>query len=154
MARRPVAGKERPVCPGCGYVAYPDPKVAACTIAVQEGRIVLVQRSIEPGRGKWTFPGGYVDRGETVEDAARRETLEETGLAVALEGLVGVYSYPSSPVVVVVYRARVTGGQLQLLPECLDARFFRPGEIPVAELAFPSTRDALATFLQGRQTPA
>lgn len=154
MARRVVAGKERPACPGCGYIAFPDPKVAACTIPVLDGRLVLVQRSIDPGRGKWTFPGGYMDRGETVEDAATRETLEETGLTVALDGLLGVFSYATSPVVVVVYRARVTGGRLEVMPECLDARFFCPAEIPASELAFPSTEQALAAYLKERQTPA
>ncbi len=149
MALRLVAGKDRPVCPTCGHVAFPDPKVAACTIPVMDGRIVLVRRSIQPARGKWTFPGGYMDRGETVEAAAIRETLEETGLTVALRGLVGVYSQPTSPVVVIVYSARVTGGTLAVMPECMDARAFRPGEIPLGELAFPSTGQALTEFMSG-----
>lgn len=146
--RRPVAGKERDTCPACGYIAFPDPKVAACTIPVSGGRLVLVRRAIEPGKGKWTFPGGYMDRGETVEEAAVRETLEETGLTVELERLVGVYSYHTSPVVVIVYAARVTGGTLQVMDECMDARLFLPEEIPFPELAFSSTVQALNDFLR------
>lgn len=144
-----MGGKDRPTCPACGFVAYPDPKVAAGTIPVQGGRLLLVQRAIEPARGKWTFPGGYMDRGETVEGAAIRETCEETGLAVTLAGLLGVYSYPTSPVVVIVYAARVAGGALQVSDECLDARFFAAAEIPWSDLAFPSTRDALRDCVAG-----
>src|SRR6185503_4456074 len=74
---------ERLVCPGCGFVFYQDPKVAACTISMVDGGIVLVKRSIEPALGKWVFPGGFVDRGEPVPVAAVRETLEEVRLKVS-----------------------------------------------------------------------
>src|SRR5262249_3365344 len=74
-------------CPGCGFVFYQDPKVAACTIAMVDGGIVLVKRAIEPALGKWVFPGGFVDRGEPVHSAAIRETLEEVKLKVSLLGV-------------------------------------------------------------------
>ena len=73
---------KRRVCGSCSFIFYDDPKVAACTIPVIQGKILLLQRGIEPGYGKWVFPGGFLDRGERVEDAAIRETLEETGLTV------------------------------------------------------------------------
>ena len=90
----------------CGFVFYLDPKVAVGTIiGMPDGRIVLVRRAIEPGFGLWVFPGGYVDRGEDVRLAAVREAREEAGIDVRLDELVGIYSYPGSTPVVIVYRA-------------------------------------------------
>ena len=106
-----------------------------------------MRRNINPSKGKWTFPGGFVDWGETVTGAALRETQEETGFRVDLDGLVGVYSYPGAPVVIVVYRARVVGGALQLSDEIQELAWLVPDEIPWDELAFPSTREALRDFL-------
>lgn len=146
----PPDGKTQPVCRACRFIFYVDRKVVAGTIVWSGGRLLLTRRAIHPAFGKWTFPGGYVDWGEQVEAGARRETLEETGLAVDLEGLVGVYSYADSPVVVVVYRARVTGGSLRLCHENDCAAWVTAAEIPWTELAFPSTRAALADFLDGR----
>ncbi len=143
----PPDQKEEAVCSACGFVFYLNPKVVAGTIPAENGRILLVRRNINPSKGKWTFPGGFVDWGETVAGAALRETLEETGLRVDLGGLVGVYSYPEAPVVIVVYRARVAGGALRLSPETQEFAWLAPGEIPWEDLAFPSTRQALNDFL-------
>ena len=135
------------VCEGCDFVYYLDQKVVAGTIPLEDGRILLTRRAIHPAHGKWTFPGGYVDWGETVEAAALRETWEETGLTVELGGLVGVYSYPISPVVIVVYGARVLDGTLTLCHENDRLEWIAPAEIPWPELAFPSTGAALRDFL-------
>jgi len=143
----PPDQKEEAVCSTCGFVFYLNPKVVAGTIPAEDGRILLVRRNINPSKGKWTFPGGFVDWGETVMGAALRETLEETGLRVDLDGLVGVYSYSDAPVVIVVYRARVAGGALQLNHEIQEFAWLSPGEIPWDDLAFPSTRHALRDFL-------
>ncbi len=143
----PPDQKEEAVCSTCGFVFYLNPKVVAGTIPAEDGRILLVRRNINPSKGKWTFPGGFVDWGETVVGAALRETLEETGLRVDVDGLVGVYSYPDAPVVIVVYRARVAGGALQLNHEIQEFAWLSPGEIPWDDLAFPSTRQALSDFL-------
>ena len=137
---------QRLVCTSCDFVFFLDPKVATGCIVEQDGGIVLLRRAIEPGYGKWVFPGGYVDRGERVEDAAVREMEEESRLRVRLTGLVGVYSYPGRPVVVVVYTGLVLGGRLEAADEALDARTFAPREIPWRELAFSSTYDALADY--------
>ncbi|MEQ1911011.1 MAG: NUDIX domain-containing protein, partial [Vicinamibacterales bacterium] len=93
----------RLVCGRCDFVFYLDPKVAVGTIVrLDSHRLVLVRRAIEPGYGKWVFPGGYVDRGEPLVDAAIREAREECGLEVRLDGLVNVYSYAGrTPVIVV-----------------------------------------------------
>jgi len=145
----------RLVCTKCGFILYLDPKVAVGTIitagiAAGDNRIVLVRRAIEPGYGLWVFPGGYVDRGEEVTAAARREAREEAGLEVRLDGLVNIYSYPGRPLIIIVYSATIIGGELCTDDECLEARLFAPEDIPWTELAFRSTHDALRDYLAGR----
>ena len=138
----------RRVCQGCSFIFYDDPKVAACTIPVMEGKLVLLKRGIEPSYGKWVFPGGFLDRGEQVEAAAIRETWEEVNLKVTINRLLNVYSYPGYPVIVVVYLADIIGGELQAMDETLEVGVFTPEEIPWDELAFMSTRDALQDYLK------
>ena len=138
----------RLVCVGCHFVFYLDPKVAVGAIAARDDGIVMLRRAIEPGYGKWVFPGGYVDRGETLEAAVRRETMEEVNLEIRVDRLVNAYSYSGRPVVVIVYAAEVTGGTLRGGDEALEVRLFRPADIPWEELAFQSTREALRDFLE------
>ena len=138
----------RLVCAACGYVFYLDPKVAACTISMIDGGIVLLRRSIEPAVGKWVFPGGFVDRGESVAAAAVRETKEEVNLKVSLTGILDVYSFPQSPVVVIVYAAEVVGGELFACDECDEVQVFPPEKLPWADLAFESTRAALRDYVR------
>lgn len=142
--------RPRPVCTVCGHVVYLDPKVAVGAIVAHDGGLVLLKRGIEPGYGKWVFPGGFVDRGETLEEAAARETLEEVGLEVVTDGLLGAYSYREFPVVVVVFAARVTGGRLAAGDETLEAKTFAVDRLPWDELAFPSTKQALAAYVKHR----
>ncbi len=155
-ARLLKAGEpHRLVCTKCGFILYLDPKVAVGTIitadvATGDNRIVLVRRAIEPGYGLWVFPGGYVDRGEEITAAARREAREEAGLEIRLDGLVNIYSYPGRPLIIIVYSATRIGGELCTDEECLEARLFSPEEIPWTELAFRSTHDALRDYLGGR----
>lgn len=139
--------RQRLVCTACGRITYLNPKVAACAIPLLGRRILLVRRAIEPGWGKWVFPGGYVDLGETLQEAALREVWEETGVRLTLERLLGAYSYRDSAVVVVVYVGRVVEGEPVAGDECLEVRAFEPEQLPWAELAFRSTRDALRDFL-------
>jgi len=140
---------ERPVCSSCGFVYYIDPKVAVGTIITDEhGRVVLVRRAIEPGYGKWVFPGGFIDRGETVEAAARREAREECGLDVRLERLLNIYSYPGNAVIIITFAATVVGGCLGCDDEGLEAQLFEPDAIPWDELAFRSTKEALEEFFR------
>ena len=139
---------ERLVCSLCGFVFYQDPKVAACTISMVDGGIVLVKRAIEPALGKWVFPGGFVDRGESVPAAAVRETLEEVKLKVSLLGVLDAYSFPPHEVVVIVYAADVVHGAPEVGDEALAVHCFAPEDIPWEELAFESTRAALRDYVR------
>jgi len=139
---------KRLVCESCSFIFYQDPKVVAGTVFTLDGGIVLLKRGVEPALGKWVFPGGYVDRGESVRDAAVRETKEECQLEVKLGPLLNVYSYPRSPNVIVVYTAEVVGGELAAADESLEARIFSRQEIPWDELGFDSTRDALRDYVK------
>jgi ADP-ribose pyrophosphatase YjhB (NUDIX family) len=138
----------------CGFVFYLDPKIAVGTIIrTDSGGLVLVRRAIEPGYGKWVFPGGYVDRGEMLTTAAIREAREECGLNVRLEGLVNIYSYAGRTPVIVVYAATVVGGTLSADDECLEAGEYSGEGIPWDDLAFQSTRDGLRDYLAGLLHP-
>ena len=145
----PPDHREQKVCSRCRFIFYLNPKVVAATIPEQDGATLLTRRSINPGRGLWTFPGGFVDFGETVTDAARRETFEETGLEVDLTGLLNVYTYPDAPVIIV-YTARVIGGTLTTCDENDALEWVAPERIPWDALAFQSTREALREWVAGR----
>jgi ADP-ribose pyrophosphatase YjhB (NUDIX family) len=136
-------------CPACGYGAYYNPKPVACGIVRRDDRIVLMRRATEPGRGRWTMPGGFVDLGESVPQAARREIAEELAIEAEIGDLVGVYSSPSDRVVVVVYAAEALG-EPRTTEEALEVKAFAPDEIPWQELAFWSDEQALREYLAAR----
>ena len=149
-----VGEPDRLVCTRCEFVFYLDPKVAVGTIIrTASDRIVLVRRAIEPGYGKWVFPGGYVDRGETLVNAAVREAREECGLDVRLDGLVNIYSYAGRTPVIVVYAATAIGGAMCIDDECLEAAEYTTDAIPWDALAFRSTSDGLRDYLAGLVHP-
>ena len=139
---------ERLVCTRCLFVMYLNPKVAAGTVVEHKGGIVLLRREIDPRAGFWVHPGGFVDRGETLEQAAIRETREEVGLEVEILGLLGAFSFHDSEVVVVTYAARTISGEPTVGDESLEVRTFDPQQLPWDELAFPSTRLALKEYLR------
>jgi ADP-ribose pyrophosphatase YjhB (NUDIX family) len=137
-------------CESCGYRAFYNPSpVAAAIPRDDDGRIVLLRRAFEPGAGRWTFPGGFVDLGESVEAAARREAREELCLDLELEGLVGVYSRAEDRIVLVVFAARSHGVPRET-EEAVEVRAFAPDELPWDELAFWSTARALRDLLTSR----
>lgn len=139
---------ERLVCGSCGFVFYQGPKLVAASIFELDGGIVLIQRDIEPGYGKWTFPGGFVERGEVAEAAARREALEESGLEIEVGEVVGLYSYEGQMPAIAVFAGRVTGGAPQALDETMAVEVFPREGLPWGKLAFPSTEEALKDYLR------
>jgi ADP-ribose pyrophosphatase YjhB (NUDIX family) len=139
---------ERLVCEECGFVFYQGPKLVAGAIFELERGIVLIQRDIEPGYGMWTFPGGFVERGERAEAAAEREVLEETGLEIEVRDIVGLYTYEGEVPAIAVFAAEVTGGEPTPLDETMDVRSFPRDGLPWAEMAFPSTEHALKDYLR------
>lgn len=141
----------RLVCSQCDFVFYLDPKVVACSIVEMDGKIVLLKRAIDPQKGKWVLPGGYVDRGEEVTSAAIRETQEECGLRTRIDRLLGVYSYPGRPAVVVVYVASYLSGDLIAGDETDAFGLYGTKDIPWARLAFQSTVDALKDYEKQRR---
>ena len=142
-------------CEHCGYAAFYNPKPVAGAIPREpDGRLWLLRRGFDPSAGLWTFPGGFVDLGESVDMAARREAREELEIDVELAELVGVYSRPEDRVVLVVYAARISGGDPRPTAEAPEIRAFAPGEIPWDELAFWSTGQALRDLLDGGPPPA
>ena len=140
---------ERLVCGECGFVFYLGPKLVVGAIFELDGGIVLIQRSIEPGYGKWTFPGGFVERGEVAESAAEREALEEAGVEIEVTGIVGLYTYEGQIPAIAVFSARATGGEPAPLDETMAVRRFPRDELPWSEMAFPSTEQALKDYLRG-----
>ena len=116
-------------------------QIGANTIVEHSSGVLLVRLNYGPRDGRWALPGGLVEADETATEAAVRETEEETGFSVALDGLLATWMRPGFPILVVIYRAHITGGVLRVAPdEASEARFFpREGLPPLEELAWPST---------------
>jgi ADP-ribose pyrophosphatase YjhB (NUDIX family) len=134
-------------CPSCGFIMFFNPKPVAAAIPRDlDGNVVLLRRGFDPSAGLWTFPGGFVDLGESVADAAVRETREEIGVDATLDGLVGVYSRATDRVMLVVYAATIADAP-QTTAEAPEVRAFAPSELPWDEMAFWSTTAALRDAL-------
>ena len=145
LLERTVFGEARPACPDpeCGFVLFLEPKLVAVVVVEHKGEILLGRRAMQPSLGLWSFPGGYVNRFEKVEEAALREVKEETNLDVTLDGLLGVYSEKGNPVVLLVFRAvpvsaEAIKGMHSQPEEVSELAFFDPTQLP--EMAFPSER--------------
>ena len=151
VSEREVGGRLRPHCFACELTFFADPKVAAGVLVIQDGKVILQRRAIDPGRGRWSFPSGYVERGEQVEDAASREVFEETGIQVRLTHLLGVYSQRNNMVVLTVYLGEPVGGTLTTCEENDAVAFFAPDELP--ELAFPHDEQIIAAWRSGAGIP-
>lgn len=130
-------------CATCDFVMFFNPKpVAAAIPQTADGEIILLRRGFDPGAGLWTFPGGFVDLGESVPEAAKREVREEICIDVEITRLVGVYSRATDRVLLVVYAATALGAP-QATDEAPEVRAFRPDALPWDEMAFWSTTAAL-----------
>jgi ADP-ribose pyrophosphatase YjhB (NUDIX family) len=143
--------RHRLACRSCGFIFYVNPRLVVTTIPVTDaGDVVLLRRGIEPGRGWWAQPGGFLEVDETVTEAAIRETLEETGLVVEPGDIVGLYSRLEAAVVVLAIESKVVGGQVRLNPEALEIQAFRPDAIPWPGIAFNTTHWALHDWVRRR----
>ncbi len=146
FARRVPEGedRERLVCGDCGFVAYENPKIiVGSVVEAQDGRVLLCRRAIEPRRGFWTLPAGYLELGETAEEGAAREAREEACAEIAVDSLLGVYSIARIGQVQLIYRARFARPGFAAGPESEAVALFGWGAIPWDDLAFPSVRWAL-----------
>jgi len=137
----------RRVCPACGFIHFEDPKVAVAAFVENRGRVLLVRRAYNPQRGKWALPAGYVDYGEDPAAAVIREVKEETGLDVAVAGLLSVIGGPaeSGASIVITYAATVLGGAARPHDDADALLWLSPGDA-LPDIAFDSTRQALAAW--------
>lgn len=145
VVRKLAHGRERPVCESCGYIHFQEPKVAAAVLIRQEDQVLLVRRSMQPKRGKWTLPAGFVDADEDPAEAAVREVFEETRLVVEIDELLDVIfgkEHPNGASIVILYTAKIKGGRLQADDDVDAAEFFELDDLP--PLAFEATQKALA----------
>jgi ADP-ribose pyrophosphatase YjhB (NUDIX family) len=139
----PGEDRERLVCRECGFILYQNPRIVVGTVSLWEEQVLLIRRDIEPRRGYWSLPAGFLEIGERAEDGASRETREEAGAEVEVEGLLAVYTIPRVSQVHLFYRSRLRSPGIAAGKECTDARLFAWEEIPWGEMAFPSATWAL-----------
>lgn len=135
--------RERLVCPDCGHIAYENPKVVVGAVVTVGAEVLLCRRAIEPRRGFWTIPAGYLELGESVLDGAKREAREEAEADITIDALLAVYSIPRISQVQVIYAAHLDGPDFGAGEETLEARLFAWDQIPRDEIAFPSVHWAL-----------
>jgi len=139
LVEKHIYDAQRQTCPACGFINFLEPKLVAVVVVEYQGAFLLGRRSMDPGNGMWSFVGGYVNRGEKVEEAAIREVKEETNLDVQLDHLIGVYSERGNPNVVIAYQASICNGDISNMApqenEVSELAFFSLQEMP--ELAFP-----------------
>ncbi len=138
--------RERDVCADCGHIAYENPKIVVGTVVVFGASVLLCRRAIEPRRGFWTLPAGYMELGETLEEGAAREAKEEAEVDIVIEGILGVFSIARIGQVQMIFRGRFANSDTPVYgagPESLEVGLFEWDRIPWDEIAFPSVRWAL-----------
>jgi len=152
FSHRTPAGddKERLVCNGCGFVNYVNPKIVVGAVTEWDGKILMCRRAIEPRKGFWTLPAGFMEEGETTEQGAMREAREEANADLEILSLLAVYSIPRISQVQLMYKARLCSPNVSAGVESLEVAFFDWDEIPWNEIAFPSVVWALNHYRQVR----
>jgi len=159
LVSRELDGRTRQVCPACGFIHYQNPVPAAGCLVERDGYVLLVQRRFAPHVGTWTLPAGFVEWDETPEQAAVRETKEETGLQVRSDGLFGVFPWHQEfhdgqahdNGVLVIYRATVADGELQAGDDAQAVAWYAAGALP-GQIGFASHRAALAIWVESLKT--
>lgn len=140
------------MCTRCAYVHYQNPRIIAGTLPLQGDAVLLCRRAIEPRKGFWTLPAGFMENGETTLEAACRETLEEAAAPVDLHGLYTVFNLPHISQVYMFFKASLTEHGFGVGPESLETRLFMEEEIPWTELAFPTVARTLQHYFSDRKT--
>lgn len=143
--------RERATCTGCGAIHYENPLNVVGTVPVWGEQVLLCKRNIEPRWGKWTLPAGFMELGESTADGALRETIEEAGVQVEMQGLFSVLSVVRVGQVHLFYRARMLSPVLNPGPETLEARLFDEADIPWDEIAFHTVRETLERYFADRR---
>ena len=154
---RPVAFRIPPgdhlprhVCDACGTIHYANPKLVAGCVPEWEGRILLCRRAIEPRRGYWTIPAGFMENGETLMAAAARESMEEALARVEIGSLLAMVHVTHAHQVHVMFRARLVEGAFGIGPESLESMLVEEKDVPWTEIAFASTDFALRRYFEDR----
>jgi ADP-ribose pyrophosphatase YjhB (NUDIX family) len=155
VRRIPVGdNRERLVCADCGHIAYENPKVVVGSVVVADGSVLMCRRAIEPRRGFWTLPAGYLEHGETLAEGAAREAWEEAQADIKLDGILGVFSISRIGQVQIIFRARFAGEpRFAAGPESLEVALFAPQQIPRDDIAFPSVIWALDAWQKAGSGP-
>ncbi|EQA45328.1 NUDIX domain protein [Leptospira broomii serovar Hurstbridge str. 5399] len=143
----------RYTCETCGTIHYQNPKVIVGSIPIWEGKILLCKRAIEPRKGYWTLPAGFLENRETVEDGASRETSEEANAQIQILRLHTVYSIPHISQVYMFFLANLVDGKFDVSPESEEVKLFSPDEIPWEEIAFASVTYALRKYTEEEGIP-
>ena len=143
--------RERAVCSACGEVHYENPLNVVGTVPVWDEQVLLCRRNIEPRYGLWTLPAGFMELDETLEAGALRETVEEAGARIELQGLFSLLNVVRVGQVHLFYRARLLDTDFDPGPETIEARLFAEGEIPWDDLAFRTVRETLRCFYEDRR---
>jgi len=144
--------RERAVCPACGTIHYENPLNVVGTVPYWEDKVLLCKRNIEPRFGKWTLPAGFMELGETTLEGAARETDEEAGAQVEMQGLLSVISVPRVGQVHLFYLARLLSDRFEPGHETIEARLFTEREIPWEEIAFKTVRETLLRYFSDRRS--
>ena len=140
--------RPRDLCEQCGIIHYQNPKIIAGCVVLDQNKVLLCKRAIEPRYGLWTLPAGFMENGETVAQAALRETWEEARATPVLDQLYMVTSIPRINQVYMLYLAYLNHSHFNSGPESLETRLFSVEEIPWDELAFLTVRDTLIQLKQ------
>ena len=149
----PGDDKERSVCQRCEFIDYQNPKIVAGSVVLKGEQILLCKRAIEPRKGFWTLPAGFMELGESVEEAAKREAQEEALASIEIERVLAVYSVPRIGQVQIMFRAKLVG-EYGVGPESEETALYDWKDIPWSELAFPTVVWALTHYAQTRHLEA
>ena len=149
MTTRMISGRERPVCPACGYILYKNPVPGVGVLVEMDGGVVLIRRGHNPKKGRWALPAGFIEADESIEEAAIRECKEETNLDIELQEMFYVDSFPNDPTpqsgIIIFYRAKPVGGELRPGDDAVEAAVFAPDALP-PDVAFRTHRAALTRW--------